>query len=176
MYEVTLVVHSNHSPPSNRFLKLVEELLDFEAQNEVTSDIVVIPIDYNNEERPKAFFELMSAVKGIDRVPTVIPKNTVNVLSGKEAFEWINTEIRKYKKLPGVVASSSNPLISGDKFTSFGAPLRSFVPENGGGVNPGRMKMSDATFDSVQQERKKLLADTKGPTNQPAPWTINVKE
>jgi hypothetical protein len=173
MYQVTLVIHSNYSEPSKKFLKLVEELLDFEASNDTSSDIVVICIDYINGKRPQAYYELIDQIKGIDKVPTLIPKNTTEILAGEKAFEWVETEIRKYKKLPGVSAFPSKSAMSTERFTAFGSQPRSYVPENPG-ANPGRMKEGDNNWDRIMEERGKLLQDKGAPTNQPAPWTTTV--
>ena len=135
---------------------------------------MVIPIDYNNGKRPQAYYDLISQIKGIDRVPTLIPKNTTKVLSGQEVFDWVETEIKKYKKLPGVTPQTSNLAMSNDRFTPFGSQPKVFVPENASTRNPGRMKISDSTFDSITEERNKLLSEKIAPTNQPAPWTVSV--
>lgn len=175
MFEVNLVVHSKYSEPSNKFLNLVQELLDFEYENEVQSNTVVIPIDYQeNGNRPNAYYELIEQMPEIDRVPTLILQNTTDLLTGQSAFDWVNKQIKKYKKLPGLTPSTSNASMSMDKFTPFGTSPRELVPENQQPNDYNRKKVSEA-FENLQEERNRDLRDNnQNPTNKPAPWTTQV--
>jgi glutaredoxin-related protein len=95
MFERPILFYSNYCNYSNLF---IEQL----AQLEPLYDSFIrinIDIDPQTKQRPKVFYEIQQVLQfKISDVPTIIVQNGEFILSGKEAFNWLEYQIKEISK------------------------------------------------------------------------------
>lgn len=91
MFESPILIYSNYCNHSQKFITVLKE------NPEVGRHFVSINIDVDPQtrQRPGAFYEIQKALDfKISEVPTIIVDDGQYVLSGEEAFKWIEHEIQ----------------------------------------------------------------------------------
>jgi hypothetical protein len=114
MFDNTLLIYSDHCNFCSKFIELLLKHPDipFTSLN--------IDIDPHTKQRPKLFFDIQRQLQHtITEVPTIITKHGEYVLSGEEAFKWLDFEIQSNNK-NSIEGFNSNEMTS---FSDTYAPL-----------------------------------------------------
>jgi hypothetical protein len=95
MFERPILFYSNYCNYSKLF---IQKLSQFEPLFDSFIRIN-IDIDPQTKQRPKVFYEIQQALQfKITDVPTVIVQNAEFILSGKEAFSWLEYQLQEISK------------------------------------------------------------------------------
>jgi hypothetical protein len=95
MFERPILIYSNYCNYSKLF---IQYLLQFP---ELYDSFIRLNIDYdiNTKQRPKEFYEIQEHLQfKITDVPTIIVQNGEYILSGKEAFSWLEYQLNELNK------------------------------------------------------------------------------
>lgn len=92
MFDRPILIYSNYCNYSKLFINHLTKFQPlFEAFIRVNIDA-----DPNTKRRPKTFYEIQEVLKfKITDVPTIIVQNGEYVLSGKEAFSWLEYQLNQ---------------------------------------------------------------------------------
>lgn len=90
MFERPILIYSNYCKFSNLF---IEYLVKYpELYN--TFIRINIDVDPNTNERPPVFYDIQKMLQfNITNVPTIIVQNGEFILTGKEAFSWLEYQL-----------------------------------------------------------------------------------
>ena len=92
MFDRPILIYSNYCNYSKLF---VEHLTKFPPLFEAFIRVNIDPVD-STKQRPKVFYEIQEILKfKISEVPTIIVQNGEFVLSGKEAFSWLEYQLNQ---------------------------------------------------------------------------------
>lgn len=118
MFERPLLVYSNFCAYSNKFIDTLSTNPDF-AESFMTLCIDANP---NTKKRPAAFYEIQKDLNhAIKEVPTIIVENGKYVLSGEEAFKWLEYNINKMSKKE-LFGFNPNEMVSfSDQYSPYGS-------------------------------------------------------
>lgn len=93
MFEQPLLIYSDYCNHCMNFLNTLVKYPDLFQQ---ISKLNIDPIDPSNRKRPRAFYDIQYKLgHSIKEVPTIIAENGQYVLSGQEAFKWLQYQIEK---------------------------------------------------------------------------------
>jgi len=105
MFERPILIYSNYCKYSKLFIK---HLLEF---SELYETFIRINIDITpeNNQRPDIFYEIQEILKyKITNVPTIIIQNGEYVLTGKEAFSWLEYQLNELDKVKESSENNNN--------------------------------------------------------------------
>jgi hypothetical protein len=92
MFERPILLYSNYCAYSQQFIEILLE------NKEIFETFIRVNIDINidTKRRPDLFYEIQNTLNyKIKEVPTIIIGNGEYVLSGSEAFKWLNYELEQ---------------------------------------------------------------------------------
>ena len=92
MFKNPIILCSSFCKHSVEFVNKMKE------ESEKFEDVVIIKIDVDKgtNKRPQAFYDIQNIYEWkITSVPTVIVDNGKSVLSGEDAFEWVDSVINQ---------------------------------------------------------------------------------
>ncbi len=96
MFEQPIVIFSEYCQYSKKFLDLLQTHKEL-GQAFQYLNIDVIP---ETKTRPREFYEIQKILKfQIKEIPTIVVENASYILTGKEAFKWLDFNIKKLKQL-----------------------------------------------------------------------------
>lgn len=163
MFERPIVIYSNYCTYSQSFMQALSESPDiFEAFIRLCIDV-----DINTGKRPDIFFIIQEQLqKRITKVPTIIINGGNVVLSGSEAFSWLNSVLTQNKNTPKEPdAFAPNEMVGlSDSYSKFGsndmndATEKSFVflnrqTESIPTPEDDHVKITQQDYQKIQNER-----------------------
>lgn len=95
MFERPILIYSNYCNYSKLFIQHLQQF------PELYESFIRLNIDYdlNTKQRPTAFYEIQEVLQfKITDVPTIIVQNGEYILSGKEAFSWLEYQLNELNK------------------------------------------------------------------------------
>jgi predicted DsbA family dithiol-disulfide isomerase len=95
MFERPILIYSNYCNYSKLFIQHLQQF------PELYESFIRLNIDYdlNTKQRPTAFYEIQELLQfKITDVPTIIVQNGEYILSGKEAFTWLEYQLNELNK------------------------------------------------------------------------------
>lgn len=118
MFQSPILVYSDYCNYCASFINaLVKHPIIFESFVKVNIDV-----DPSTKQRPSVFYEIQNVLNHkISRVPTIVIDNGSYVLTGEEAFKWLDYEIKRSNES---VLSPFNPNEMGsfsDQYSKFGS-------------------------------------------------------
>lgn len=107
IFERPILFYSDYCNHSNNFIKQLltqKELFDHFIR-------INIDVDVSTNQRPKIFFDIQKQLNySIQEVPTIIVNNAEYILSGEEAFKWLEFNLKTNKEVSAPVELSAfNP-------------------------------------------------------------------
>jgi hypothetical protein len=95
MFENPILIYSEYCNYSLQFIQALEKYPDlFDAFKTISVDV-----DTRTQQRPTVFYDIQYALgQAIKEVPTIIIKQGEYVLSGEEAFKWLEHTINQNTK------------------------------------------------------------------------------
>lgn len=118
MFERPLLVYSNYCNHSNRFIDALGE------HPELAETFLTLCIDIHpaTKKRPDAFYQIQKDINfQISEVPTIIVEQGKYVLSGEEAFKWLNHTIEKMAKKELSAFNPNEMLSFSDQYSPYGS-------------------------------------------------------
>jgi hypothetical protein len=158
IFERPILIFSNYCKYSNLFLENIvqyPELFDLFIR-------VNIDVDPETAERPAIFYEIQKILQyNITSVPTIIIENGEYVLSGKEAFSWLEFQINKLNTLN---ENNENPVPE----TNYES-LEAFNPLEMGSFSDGYASIDDTipksqSFKFLNQSDQSINTPSEDPT------------
>lgn len=119
MFSRPIVVYSDFCAHSEKFLQLLLRVPELNQQFVRLN----IDVDPTTRRRPDAFYQIQTALQHkILEVPTIIVENASYVLSGEQAFKWIEYQHSQTQKKRGLEAFCENEMGSfSDMYARFGS-------------------------------------------------------
>jgi hypothetical protein len=119
MFERPILIYSNYCIHSTNFInELMKNTEMFENFIRLNIDV-----DPNTSSRPPLFYEIQEKLNyKIDEIPTVIVENAEYILTGVNAFEWLEYNLNQQEKENGL--TPFNPIEMGsfsDSYSLFGS-------------------------------------------------------
>lgn len=152
MFERPILVYSNYCNHSQNFLQVLMKHPDiFESFIRMNIDV-----DPKTKQRPTVFYQVQQTInQKISRVPTIIITDTnkqLYVLSDKEAFKWLDYEI-KSKQDDSLQPYNPNEMTSfSDNYSKVGSThLNDATEQNFKFFQDGKLP-SDNNFTSLQEK------------------------
>jgi hypothetical protein len=162
MFDRPILVYSNYCIHSKNFIQsLMKQQVLFESFIRLNIDA-----DSESKKRPQAFYQVQQALNiKIQTVPTVILIGGEHVLSGVEAFKWLDYQIKSLTQDVELMGFNSNEMTSfSDNYSEFGSTdinnateqsFKFFVDKqfnksgikNGGQLTNDNYLGTDTTFD-----------------------------
>jgi hypothetical protein len=118
MFENPIIVYSEYCNYSLQFIQALEKYPDlFDAFVKISVDV-----DTRTQQRPTMFYDIQYALgQAIKEVPTIIIKQGEYVLSGEEAFKWLEHTINQNNEKE-LIGFNPNEMGSfSDSYASVGA-------------------------------------------------------
>jgi hypothetical protein len=118
MFEQPIFIFSEYCQHSINFINVLRKHPDFINQFK----LINIDVDPQTKQRPRVFYDIQAQLNHvISEVPTVIIKGGEYVLTGEEAFKWLEYEL-KQNQAPDLMAFNPNEMGSfSDSYSKFGA-------------------------------------------------------
>lgn len=118
MFNKPILFYSDYCVHSTNFINVLmkhEELFNYFIR-------VNIDVDSKTKKRPDIFYTVQKTLQfKITEVPTIIVENGEYILSGKEAFSWLEAQLNDVEKMEDL--SGFNPIEMGsfsDSYSSYG--------------------------------------------------------
>ena len=116
MFEQPILIYSDYCQYCSTFIKTLQE----DSQLNEMFRKLNIDIDEQTGQRPEAFYQVQQALDySISEVPTIVIDNGEYVLSGDEAFKWLEFKSKKEDDL-----QAFNPIEMGsfsDSYAKYGS-------------------------------------------------------
>lgn len=157
MFKQPILIYSDYCPHSKHFIDNLSKI------SNIDSAFVKLNID----PKPQVFYEIQNALQyKITEVPTIILPNAEYILSGEEAFKWLQYQLEP-KELdafnPNEMGSFSDPYASVDSKSMTDAKSQSFkfvgqpdekiyTPQEDSSIGPEEMNKKQRereTFDNT---------------------------
>lgn len=143
-FERPILIYSDFCLYSNKFLEILIK------HSDVYKECIRLNIDVepDTKRRPRVFYQLQQELSkkagkqiNISRVPTIITKNAEYILSDKEAFKWLDFEI-KSKSKKSIEGYNTNEMSSfSDGYAQFGSThINDAKEQNFKFFNNGKLK------------------------------------
>lgn len=166
MFERPILIYSEYCDHSQKFLSVL-----MKHRNIMEAFLTLcIDVDVTTRQRPRAFYEIQQTLNyKITEVPTIIVQNGQYVLSGAQAFQWLEFELEQLVKEEELQPFNANEMGAfSDMYSQFGsnglhdAREQNFkfvnkpdvpipTPQDSGTVNPEE-------YSRMQKEREQLDA------------------
>ena len=119
MSDKPILIYSNHCKFSTNLLKILSKCTVL-YDSFIRMNIDVQP---DTKQRPKAFYQIQEYLnKKITKVPTIITQNGEYILSDKDAFKWLEYQIKSLTPPEELNAFNSNEMNSfSDQYSTFGS-------------------------------------------------------
>jgi hypothetical protein len=118
MFERPILLYSNYCAYSQQFVEMLLE------NKELFETFIRVNIDANpdTKRRPDLFYQIQDTLNyKIKEVPTIIIGNGEYVLSGSEAFKWLNYELEQINSQSSNGNNGSNGMFEGFNSVEMGS-------------------------------------------------------